>query len=155
METKKILQIIGIITCICMCVACAKGTPNSNGGNETGEGNTSRTDFYSEEEGQYNLIHFKIDLQETFDDEEYYDEPIDWSDDEEGRKARKDRTFATLENIELRWNKCDDGTYIREYAAYEMYREQGLLAPHTNLASTDVGGNHQGVFFRLYRGKIE
>ena len=27
-----------------------------------------------------------------------------------------------------------------------MYREQGLLAQHTNLASTNVGGEHQGVF---------
>lgn len=110
------------------------------------KGNTSRTDFYSEEEGQYNLIHFKIDFQETFDDEKYYDAPIDWSEDKDGRKARKNRTFATLENIDLRWNRNDDCTYIREYAAYEMYREQGLLAPHTNLASTDVGGEHQGVF---------
>lgn len=241
MKIKKIWQIISVIVCICMCVACAKGTPSGNGGEEGNEGsnsneegnvinidkdklpytqeeifnqlfdinnfiqvnidisdeelakiqkdyeeysekgskspiyrkanleitiktekdqytylmedigirmkgNTSRTDFYSEEEGQYNLIHFKIDLQETFDDEKYYDNPIDWSEDEDGRKARKDRTFATLENIELRWNKCDDSTYIREYAAYEMYREQGLLAPHTNLASTDVAGNHQGIF---------
>jgi DegV family protein with EDD domain len=37
------------------------------------KGNTSRTDFYNEEEGQYNLIHFKIDFQETFDDKDYYD----------------------------------------------------------------------------------
>ena len=110
------------------------------------KGNTSRTHFYNEEEGQYNLIHYKIDFQETFDDEAYYDVPMDWSNDEEGRKARKDRTFATLENLELRWNKNDDGTYIREYVAYEMYREQGLLAQHTNLASTDVAGIHQGVF---------
>ena len=110
------------------------------------KGNTSRTHFYNEDEGQYNLIHYKIDFQETFDDEEYYDEPMDWGDDEEGRKDRKDRTFATLENIELRWNKCDDGTYIREYAAYEMYREQGLYAQHTNLASVDVSKDHQGVF---------
>lgn len=110
------------------------------------KGNTSRTDFYNEEEGQYNLIHFKIDFQETFDDKDYYDKPIDWSKDEDGRKERKDRTFATLENIELRWNKCDDSTYIREYMAYEFYREMGLLAQHSNLASTDVAGVHQGVF---------
>lgn len=110
------------------------------------KGNTSRTDFYSEEEGQYNLIHYKVDLQETFDDDKYYEEPIDWSEDEEGRNARKDRTFATLENLELRWNKCDDSTYIREYMAYEFYREMGLLAQHSNLVSMDVAGVHQGVF---------
>ena len=110
------------------------------------KGNTSRTDFYDDEYGQYNLIHFKIDFQETFDEEDYYKDPVNWSKDEEGRKARKERTFAGLEGMELRWNREDDSTYIREYAAYEMYREQGLLAQHTNLASTNVGGEHQGVF---------
>ena len=84
------------------------------------KGNTSRTSFYSEEEGQYNLIHFRIKFQ--------------------------DGDFATLENLELKWNRNDDSTYIREYYAYEMYRDLGILAPHTNLASTDVGGVHQGVF---------
>lgn len=84
------------------------------------KGNTSRTDFYSEEKGQYNLIHFKVDFGE--------------------------QTFATLEKLELRWNKNDDSTYIREYYAYEMYRDMGVLAPHINLAVMKVAGEHQGVF---------
>ena len=84
------------------------------------KGNTSRTDFYSEEKGQYNLIHFKVDFGE--------------------------QTFATLEKLELRWNKNDDSTYIREYYAYEMYRDMGVLAPHINLAVMEVAGVHQGVF---------
>lgn len=84
------------------------------------KGNTSRTDFYSKEEGQYNLIHFRVDF--------------------------GDRTFATLKNLELRWNKNDDSTYVREYYAYEMYRDMGVLAPHINLATMEVAGVHQGVF---------
>jgi len=84
------------------------------------KGNTSRTDFYDAKEGQYNLIHFKVDFGE--------------------------RTFATLEKLELRWNKNDDSTYIREYYAYEMYRDLGVLAPHINLAAMKVAGKHQGVF---------
>ena len=84
------------------------------------KGNTSRTDFYDKKEGQYNLIHFKVDF--------------------------GDRTFATLEKLELRWNKNDDSTYIREYYAYEMYRDFGVLAPHINLATMKVAGEHQGVF---------
>ena len=84
------------------------------------KGNTSRTDFYSKEEGQYNLIHFRVDF--------------------------GDQTFATLKNLELRWNKNDDSTYIREYYAYEMYRDMGVIAPHINLASMEVSGVHQGVF---------
>ena len=84
------------------------------------KGNTSRTDFYDKEEGQYNLIHFKVDL--------------------------GDRTFATLEKLELRWNKNDDSTYLREYYAYEMYRDFGVPAPHINLTTMKVAGEHQGVF---------
>lgn len=84
------------------------------------KGNTSRTDFYDAKEGQYNLIHFKVDFGE--------------------------RSFATLEKLELRWNKNDDSTYVREYYAYEMYRDFGVLAPHINLATMEVAGEHQGVF---------
>lgn len=111
------------------------------------KGNTSRTSFYSDDEGVYNLVHFKVDFQETFDDEEYYSwDATDWGDDTEGRDARKDRTFATLEKLEFKWNRNDDTTYIREYYTYEFYRASGVLAPHTNLTSFDLGDNHQGVF---------
>ncbi len=83
------------------------------------KGNTSRTDFYNSSEGQYNLIHFKVKFEEE---------------------------FAGLECLDIRWNKLDDGTYIREYYSYEFMRECGLLAPHSNLASVDVAGVHEGVF---------
>jgi len=83
------------------------------------KGNTSRTDFYSAKDGIYNLIHFRIEFPEK---------------------------FAGLEHLEIRWNKLDDSTYIREYYAYEFFRDNGILAPHTNLASVDVAGIHEGVF---------
>lgn len=110
------------------------------------KGNTSRTDFYSEEEGMYNLVHFKISFQETFDKAEYYgDDALEWASAEE-RDARKNRTFATLEKIDIRWNRNDDSTYIREHYAYELYREFGVLAPHTTLASVDIADDHAGVW---------
>ena len=60
------------------------------------KGNTSRTSFYDSHNGMYNLVHFKISFQETFDDEEYYGkDALNWTDSAE-RKARKNRTFATL-----------------------------------------------------------
>lgn len=109
------------------------------------KGNTSRTDFYNDNEGMYNLVHFKISFQETFDDEVYYgSDALVW--DEAARKERKNRTFATLEKIDMRWNKNDDSTYIREIYAYDLYREHGVLAPHTNLASVDIGPDHAGVW---------
>ena len=110
------------------------------------KGNTSRTSFWNSSSGMYNLIHFKISFQETFDDAEYYgSDALTWTDDA-ARKARKNRTFATLEKIDMRWNKNDDYTYIREQYAYDIYREFGVLAPHTNLASVDIGKDHAGVW---------
>lgn len=109
------------------------------------KGNTSRTPFYDEKEGIYNIIHLKLSFRETFDDPVYYGEDAkQW--EENARKARKNRTFATLEKIDLRWNRCDDGTYLKEYFAYETYRQYGVLAPHTNLCSFDWAGIHMGVF---------
>lgn len=83
------------------------------------KGNTSQTDFYNESQGKYNLIHFKIKFPET---------------------------FAGLEKLDVKWNKLDDTTYIREYYSYEFFRANGVLAPHSNLASVDVAGVHEGVF---------
>lgn len=110
------------------------------------KGNTSRTEFYSDSNGMYNLVHFKVSFQETFDDPEHYGNDVMVWTDSAARKERKNRTFATLEKIDMRWNKNYDATHIREYYAYELYREMGVLAPHTNLASVDVGSNHCGVW---------
>lgn len=110
------------------------------------KGNTSRTDFYDDNSGMYNLVHFKISFEETFDDAEYYgSDALVWTDDA-ARKERKNRTFATLSKIDIRWNRNDDPTYIREIYAYDLYRENGVLAPHANLASVDIGDDHAGVW---------
>ena len=110
------------------------------------KGNTSRTNFYSDDKGMYNLVHFKLSFGETFDEEEYYGADANVWESEDARDARKDRTFATLEKIDIRWNRNDDATYIREIYCYDIYRELGLLAPHTNLASVDIGDDHAGLF---------
>ena len=110
------------------------------------KGNTSRTDFYNSNDGMYNLIHFKISFGETFDKEAYYGSSAkEWS-DSDARKERKNRTFATLEKMDIRWNKEDDATYIREIYSYDVYREMGVLAPHANVASVDMAGNHLGLY---------
>lgn len=110
------------------------------------KGNTSRTDFYTPEDGIYNAIHFKVDFQETFDDEDEYGDDAKVWDSKDERKARKNRTFATLEKLELRWNKCGDSTYLKEGYAYDVYRSEGVLAPKTNLSSLDFSGTHMGVY---------
>ena len=110
------------------------------------KGNTSRTSFYSDSDGIYNYIHFKFDFQETFDDEDYYGADCKVWDSEEARDARKDRTFATLEKLEMRWNKLYDATYLKESYAYEVYRSEGVLAPQCNIGVLDWSGARMGIY---------
>lgn len=85
------------------------------------KGNTSRTNFYDEQQGQYNLVHYRVKFLEG--------------------------DFATLEGLELKWNRNDDSTYVREIYAYDMYRDLGVLAPRVSLATMEVADVQQGVFF--------
>lgn len=111
------------------------------------KGNTSRSSFYDEQSGMYSLTHLKLSFSETFDNEEYYGtDAVKWNSKEE-RKERKNRTFATLEKMELKWNRNYDNTYCREYYAYSMFRDYGVLAPRMNMAPTTIGENQCGVFF--------
>lgn len=107
--------------------------------NEVGirmKGNTSRTNFYDEVNGIYNYIHYKLKFTETFDNEEDYKENERklWE-DSVLRKERKNRTFATLEGLELKWNKNLDGTHIRTYLAYDLFEKNNYLAPNCTISN--------------------
>lgn len=109
------------------------------------KGNTSRTAFYDSNSGVYSLIHFKVDFTETFDDELYYGGDSDYALDIDKEK-QKNRTFATLDSMEIKWNQTLDSTYVREYYTCEMYRDFGIPAQRTNIASLNFGDVHEGVF---------
>ena len=114
------------------------------------KGNTSRGAIFNED--KLNLRHYKLSLTETFDDEEYGEEAKVWT-TSTLRKERKNRNFFGLEKLDIRFNKNEDQTYIKELYAYEMYRANGLLAPHGNLmnVSMDIDGNlcNMGVYLGL------
>ncbi len=110
------------------------------------KGNTSRVNFYNAQEGIYNAIHLKIDFQETFDDEDCYGSEAQVWESQQARDARKDRTFASLEKLEMRWNKCYDSTYLKESYAYRMFRAQGVMAPLVSLCSLNLSDVHMGVY---------
>ena len=116
--------------------------------NEVGirlKGNTSRVPVYDEDTGKPNLSHYRLSFNETFDDETYYGEDAKvWASDEE-RQARKERKFATLKGMEVKWNKNYDDTHIRELYAYEVFRDMGVLAQQVNLCSLGLNGENYGV----------
>ena len=92
------------------------------------KGNTSRGEIYSGD--KINLRHYKLNFAETFDDE-FTDTPQVWT-DEAAKLYREDRDFFGLEKLDIRWNRNQDATYLKEYYAYEMYRANGVLAPRSN-----------------------
>lgn len=109
------------------------------------KGNTSRNDFFKD--GQItDLIHLKLSFGETFDDETYYGSDAKVWNDKAERKARKNRTFATLEKMDMKWNSTYDSTYVRQEYNYEMFRDYGLLASHCVPAATTVGSTYCGVY---------
>ena len=116
-------------------------------------GNTSRREFCDDSGRIYAYIHYRFNLSETFDGEEYEsgawgsDIKHDWSGDSAGRKSRKNRSFATMEKFYYKWNKNYDQTYIREVYANRMFQSYGILAPHITLTQLSVkqNGNYESL----------
>lgn len=109
------------------------------------KGNTSRSEFYNSQYGIYNLIHFKISFQETFDDPRYYGaDALQW--EASARQERKNRTFASLSKIDLKWNKNYDTTFIKETYAYQFYRSEGVIAPSTTICNLNWCGSNAGLY---------
>lgn len=98
------------------------------------KGNTTRHSFTDSNGNIFSFISFKLDFQETFDDEVDYTaaERKSW-DDTNARSNRKNRTFFGLSGLELKFNAEADITYTRDiYSAY-TYRANGIYAQNTTL----------------------
>lgn len=102
------------------------------------KGNTSRRRFYGDD-GFYANVHFKMSFTQTFDDEDEYEasERKVWS-DKDARKARKNRTFAGLEKIDLKYNKNKDETYSKDVYAMKLFRDNGIIAPNATLCAVSA-----------------
>lgn len=117
--------------------------------NEVGirmKGNTSRMDLFDPFTGQVNMLNFRLSFSQTFDNENYYGKDAKVWDSDEERSERKNRTFATLECLELKWNKNYDNTHVCEYYAYSMFRDNGVLAPQINLTTFTMSDIYYGVY---------
>ncbi len=113
------------------------------------KGNTTRSNFYDDVLGIYNLVHFKLHFGQTFERSQYYSlDAQDWP-DEDARQARLARTFATLQKMELKWNSTADSTYLRTTYMHEMYRDYDIPAQRCVLADLRIGGCRMGVY-RLF-----
>ncbi|MDE7106661.1 MAG: CotH kinase family protein, partial [Anaeroplasmataceae bacterium] len=108
------------------------------------KGNTSRGAIL-DNKGNINLRHYKLNFTATFDDE-FTKTPIKWTDDA-AYEYRDNRDFFGLEKLNIRWNRNQESTYLREYYAFEMYRNNGVLAPHSAPMQVEmkIGGASQNL----------
>ncbi len=119
------------------------------------KGNMSRREMLRDDNfSNDSLVHFKLNFKSTFDDEEYQTDsklqPFykDWSDDEAGKKARKKRRLFDMEKIDIKWNRNNDETKVKQSYALKTFRENGVLAGNSTLAETTlaiVGKENQSV----------
>lgn len=110
------------------------------------KGNTSRVPYYNDGDlDDRNLVHFKVKFNATFDNEKYGDEAKVWE-NEELKLERKDRRFADLEELELKWNRNFDSTFVANVYINDMFRDLGMPAQRTSLANIKFGGYNYGVY---------
>lgn len=113
------------------------------------KGNLSRNIFL--DNGNFtgnSLAHFKLKFNETFDGDEYTEITAlssfkkTWSDDTL-REARKNRTLFDMEKVDIKWNRNDDQSQVKQSYMLKSFRDQGVLAGHTTLCPTtfSISGN--------------
>ncbi len=112
------------------------------------KGNTSRGEILTD--NKLNMRHYKLSFEETFDDE-YVDNKKEW-DDMDAYEYRKDRKFFGMNKLDLRWNRCLDESYIKEYATYEIYRKCGVLAQKSNLMNLKMNIDGKEENLGVYLG---
>lgn len=114
------------------------------------KGNTSRG-IVLNSNSSLNQRHYKLCFNEMFDDD-FRDDNYTFKDEKE-KEYRENRTFFGLEKLDIRWNKNKESTNIREYYAFEMYRQNNNLAPRSTPFNFEmnIGGNAQnaGVYLAV------
>lgn len=111
------------------------------------KGNTSRMEpLAGGNINQRNLVNFKISFKQTFDDKNLYGSDAQVWTSEAERKERKNRKFAGLESLELKWNRNFDSTYTCNYWVNQMFRSVLGYAQNTTLGNLNFGNINYGVY---------
>ena len=129
------------------------------------KGNTSRRSMLDNNGKISRQAHMKISLKATFDDELYDMDPKvtpfkkTW-DDAVARKERKDRNLFGMEKFDLKYvtrnsgfgggfgGQGSDGCFSREIVSFDMFRKEGMLAPHSNICQVTLSNEVSTNTFR-------
>ena len=99
------------------------------------KGNTSRKPIFDNNGDISNKNHFKISFDETFTDTNMYDSEFITK---YGNKSYKDRELLGLSGLDIKWNKVDDSTHLKEIYSNMILRNSGIMAQHIGLATMQM-----------------
>ena len=103
------------------------------------KGNTSRKPIFKDNGDLNNRNHFKISFDETFSDKEMYDDAFIAA---HKNKEYKDRELLGLSGLDIKWNKVDDSTHIKEMYSNLILRSAGIAAQRVGLGMMEM--NYDG-----------
>ena len=98
-------------------------------------GNFSRVRIQNDD-GSLNMSNFKISFHETFSLDEY--------------SFNKLRRVFELEEIDLKWNRNEDPTYLTEKYSLDLMRDFGVHAAHTTLANVYIEISGERYYYGVY-----
>ncbi len=107
-------------------------------------GNTTRV-LPEAADGRYQRAHFKLKFDATFDLEP----------GTTAYRDRDERRFRGLKELNLKWERDDDPSQIRELYAFEMFRRVGAQVPRTAPVALTLTIGGVPVYFGLYLGLEE
>lgn len=113
------------------------------------KGNTSRTSPVDRQGNLVNPAHYKLCFTELFEDKAIYGSDARTYTEAE-RLARDERSLLGLEKLDLKWNRTNDSTHIKEIYSYEMYRANGILTPYATLAKVKMGKDNTSYDLGVY-----
>lgn len=98
-------------------------------------GNMSRVRIQNDD-GSLNMSNFKISFHETFDMEEY--------------SANKLRRVFNLEELDMKWNRNYDETYLTEKFSLDLMQDFGVHAATTTLANVYIEIDSTRYYYGVY-----
>ena len=98
-------------------------------------GNTSRIRVQNDD-GSLNMANFKLSFHETFNEDDL--------------RANNSRTVFEVEELDMKWNRNYDETYLTEKFSLDLMREFGVYAAHTSLANVYVEIEGQRYYYGVY-----
>ncbi|MCH5180699.1 MAG: CotH kinase family protein, partial [Erysipelotrichales bacterium] len=113
------------------------------------KGNTSRTSPVNSSGELVRPSHYKLSFTELFEDKSIYGSDARTYTEAE-RLERDERSLLGLEKLDLKWNRSNDKTHIKEIYSYEIYRANGILAPYASLAKVKMGKDNNSYDLGVY-----